>query len=359
MTALVFEGLRKRYGHVVALDGCGFSVEQGRIVGFLGPNGAGKTTAMRSVFGLIRPDAGTVTWDGRPITRSDLTRFGYMPEERGLYPKMPLKRQLAYLARLHGMPVDRAGVSADTWIERLGLTARANDRVKDLSKGNQQRVQLAAALVHDPDLLVLDEPFSGLDPPGRQQAAAILRDRADNGAAVLFSSHELDFVEGICDDVAIIKAGRIVMAGDLSALKARSTFRRLELELSGSGLAGAEEDLAGRVDGAVSLEGSGARQTLLVPVGTDLREVLAAIPDTVEIRSCTYSAPPLSELFRQALDAEADAPAEVDGLSEASAPAGVDGPSEANAPAEVDGPSEASAPAGVDGPSESAPEGGL
>ncbi len=305
---LVLEGLRKRYGDVVALDGCGFAVERGRIVGFLGPNGAGKTTAMRSVFGLIRPDAGTVTWDGRAVSLDVLTRFGYMPEERGLYPKMPVRRQVAYLARLHGLPKKTAAAAADGWIDRLGLATRGGDRVKNLSKGNQQRVQLAATLVHDPELLVLDEPFSGLDPPGRQQAAEILRDRADNGAAVLFSSHELDFVEGMCDDVAIINDGRIVLAGDLSEMREGSRYRRLELELDD-----AAADLAERIDGAVALGGSRGRQALLVPAAADLRALLAAVSPAVQIRSCTYSAPPLSDLFRDAVGADPVAGGETPG----------------------------------------------
>ena len=301
MTELVLEGLHKRYGDVVALDDCGFRVERGRIVGFLGPNGAGKTTAMRSVFGLVRLDAGTVAWGGRPVSRDVLTRFGYMPEERGLYPKMPVRRQLAYLGRLHGLTKESAAAAADAWIDRLELTTRAQDRVRSLSKGNQQRVQLAATLVHDPDMLVLDEPFSGLDPPGRQQAAEILREQADKGVAVLFSSHEIDFVEGMCDDVAIISGGRIVMAGDLGDLREGFGHRRLELELESDAPdpGGLAPDLAERLAGAVSLESDGARQAVLVPAGIDLRDLLSAVPGTVRIRSCRYEAPPLSELFKQ------------------------------------------------------------
>ena len=305
MTALVLEGLRKRYGDLVALDGCGFAVEQGRIVGFLGPNGAGKTTAMRSVFGLVRPDAGVVTWDGRAVSRPVLTRFGYMPEERGLYPKMPVDRQLVYLGQLHGLPKARAKAAADTWIDRLGLAARAEERVSSLSKGNQQRAQLAAALVHDPDVLVLDEPFSGLDPAGRQQAGEVLRERADHGAAVLFSSHELDFVEGMCDDVAIINEGRVVMGGDLGELRESFPHRRLELELDGTAEGASHPDVAALLDGAVPLERDGARQALLVPAEADLRSLLSALPDGVGIRSCTYTAPPLSELFKRAVGAAA------------------------------------------------------
>ncbi len=312
MTVLALEGLRKRYGSVMALDGCGFKVEQGRIVGFLGPNGAGKTTAMRSVFGLIRPDAGTVTWNGRTPTRHDLTRFGYMPEERGLYPKMPVRRQLVYMARLHGVSRDRAAAAADDWIERLGLAARANDRVKALSKGNQQRVQLAAALIHAPELIVLDEPFSGLDPPGREQVAAILNDTAMQGAAVLFSSHELDFVEGFCDDVSIIDRGRVVMSGVLAELRDASPHRRLEIELgAGAGADPPGADLAGRVEGVVTLGRDRTRLTFQIPADVDLRALLAAIPDAASIRSCSYSAPPLSELFRQAVGAPAGTAGEV------------------------------------------------
>ena len=316
MTELVLEGLHKRYGDVVALDGCGFTVERGRIVGFLGPNGAGKTTAMRSVFGLVRPDAGTVTWDGRAVTRDVLTRFGYMPEERGLYPKMPVRRQLAYLGRLHGLTHQSALAAADAWIDRLELTSRAPDRVSRLSKGNQQRVQLAATLVHDPDMLVLDEPFSGLDPPGRQQVAEILRERANNGTAVLFSSHELDFVEGMCDDVAIISRGRVIMAGDLDDLRESFGHRRLELEfeVDDPDPRRSVPDLAARLDGVVSLERDGARQAVLVPVGTDLRDLLAAVPETARIRSCRYEALPLSELFKRAVGAAEAASESPEGL---------------------------------------------
>jgi ABC-2 type transport system ATP-binding protein len=216
---LEIDGLTRRFGDVVALDGLSFSVEPGRLFGFVGANGAGKTTAMRIVVGVERADAGEVRWQGRPITAEDRRRFGYMPEERGMYPKMAAARQLAYFARLHGADAEAAERAAHGWLERLGLAGRAGDNVEDLSLGNQQRVQMAAALVHDPDLLVLDEPFSGLDPIGTDALADILHEQAARGVPVIFSSHQLELVERICDGVAIINEGRLVSTGGVEELR--------------------------------------------------------------------------------------------------------------------------------------------
>ena len=185
--------------------------------GFVGPNGAGKTTTMRIIMGVLAPDAGTVRWNGEPLRMDMRSRFGYMPEERGLYPKMRVKRQLSYLAALHGVADPDA--AADRWIDRLGLTERAHDRVEELSLGNQQRVQLAAALVHEPELLVLDEPFSGLDPVGVDVLSGVLLDYARTGVPVVFSSHQLELVERLCEAVAIIKDGRLVASGSVEELR--------------------------------------------------------------------------------------------------------------------------------------------
>jgi ABC-2 type transport system ATP-binding protein len=230
---LELAGLRRRYGRTVALDGLSFTVEPGQIFGFLGPNGAGKTTAMRIVMGIEPPDEGTVRWGGRPLTHADRLAFGYMPEQRGLYPKMRVRDQLAYLARLHGWSAGQAA-ACDLWLRRLGIGIKAYERVEALSHGNQQRVQLAAALVHDPQILVLDEPFSGLDPLGIKDMAEVLRELAHAGATVVFSSHQLDLVEDICDEVAIIDRGRVVLAGAVRALKERGS-PRLVLEVEGTG----------------------------------------------------------------------------------------------------------------------------
>lgn len=211
---LEFDAASKRFGAVVALDACSFVARPGRLTGFLGSNGAGKTTAMRTVFGLVELDSGSVRWQGASIGPDQRRRFGYMPEERGLYPRMQVRDQLVYLGMLSGASRRGAGRSADTWLDRLGLSARANDPLDTLSHGNQQRVQLIAALANDPDLLVLDEPFSGLDPLAMASMSELLREAAADGATVLFSSHQLDLVEEMCEDVVIINAGHIVRAGD-------------------------------------------------------------------------------------------------------------------------------------------------
>jgi len=198
-----------------------FSVAPGQMFGFVGPNGAGKTTTMRIVMGVLEPDAGEVRWGGERLDFGVRRRFGYMPEERGLYPKMGVRSQLTYLASLHG--VDAPEASADRWIARLGLAERADDRVEELSLGNQQRVQLAAALVHEPEVLVLDEPFSGLDPVGVDVLSGVLGDYAATGVPVVFSSHQLDLVERLCEAVAIIKDGRLVASGTVEDLRGPGT----------------------------------------------------------------------------------------------------------------------------------------
>ena len=218
---LEIRGLTKRYGSVTALDGASFTARRGRLVGFLGPNGAGKTTTMRCIFGLATPDAGDVRWDGAGIDATTRLRFGYMPEQRGLYPRMRVLDQLAYFGQHHGLSSRDARARGQAWLERFGLADRAKSKLEDLSHGNQQRVQLATALVHDPELLVLDEPFSGLDPIGIATMTEVLRERAEQGVGVVFSSHQLDLVEDVCEDVVIISRGRVVAAGAIDELKAR------------------------------------------------------------------------------------------------------------------------------------------
>ena len=292
---LELDGLTKRYGEVVALDGCGFSVRPGRIVGFLGPNGAGKTSAMRAIFGLLRLDEGTVTWMGRPVTHDARRRFGYMPEMRGLYPRMPVRRQVIYFGRLHGLGKAAAAGAADRWIARIGLEERAGSRVDDLSHGNQQRVQLVTALVHDPELLVLDEPFSGLDPLGVEEMSRILRERAERGSAVLFSSHQLDLVEHLCDDVAIINQGRVALSGPVRTLKDRATHRRVEVDMDSS-LA-----LTPTLPGVRLVESRGTRHVLRVPAEVGMDEIMTALPDGRTVREFSYGPPSLSDLFREAV----------------------------------------------------------
>jgi len=288
--------LHKRYGDVVALAGCAFGVDRGRILGFLGPNGAGKTTAMRTVFGLVRPDAGEVTWDGKAITADLKRRFGYMPEQRGLYPKMKAHDQLSYLGRLRGMTGKDAAASADQWLERFGLAERRLDAVETLSHGNQQRVQLAAALVHDPELLVLDEPFSGLDPIAAETMSDILREQAAAGKAVVFSSHQLDLVEDLCEEVAIINDGAIVVEGNVRKLKDAAPIRHLELELDGD-----VGDLLDTLDGVRQVRYDGHIHTAIIDSETDVRGFLARAHEVGRLRHFSYTTPSLSDLFREAV----------------------------------------------------------
>jgi ABC-2 type transport system ATP-binding protein len=294
---LELDRLTKRYGAVTALDGCTFSVGPGQMFGFLGANGAGKTTAMRIVMGVAAADGGEVRWNGSPVTAADRLRFGYMPEERGLYPKMKVRDQLVYLARLHGLPPARCAANAEEWLRLFGLTIRSGSKVEELSLGNQQRVQLAAALVHEPDLLVLDEPFSGLDPLAVDTLGKLLLERTAAGATVLFSSHQLDLVEHLCDSVAIVDDGRIVLTGRLDELKSAGR-RRLVVEL-GNG----ETAWADGLRGAEVLERRGGRVVLRLVDGADPQAVLHAAEAAGPVARFAIERPRLSELFLEAVAA--------------------------------------------------------
>ncbi len=230
---LELTGITKSYGGRRVLDDVGFHVAGGRLTGFVGGNGAGKTTTMRIVLGVLARDGGEVTLNGAPVTASDRRRFGYMPEERGLYPKMRVLEHIVYLARLHGFSKADATTRATALLEELGLGERLGDNIETLSLGNQQRAQIAAALVHDPQVLILDEPFSGLDPLAVDVVAGVLQSRAADGAAVLFSSHQLDVVERLCDDLVIIAGGTIRAVGDRDSLRSQHAQRRFELVSTG------------------------------------------------------------------------------------------------------------------------------
>jgi len=286
-------GLHKRYGDVVALDGAGFSVSPGRIVGFVGPNGAGKTTAMRCVFGLVRPDAGEVRWEGRAVTDEDRLGFGYMPEERGLYPKMKVREQLVYFGRLSGLPGSAASDEANRWLRKLRLADRAEAKVEDLSHGNQQRVQLAVALIHEPEVAVLDEPFAGLDPLGVAALSDTLRGIAADGAAIVFSSHQLDLIEDVCQDVAIIDHGRVVVSGDLEQLRDESQHRRLAVTVDGRAWVPDHPD--------VKVVDNGVRSHCIVARDAPVDELLAAAKAAGEVNRFIFEPPSLSDLFVEAV----------------------------------------------------------
>jgi len=230
---LTVSGLAHHFDGRAALDGVSFTVRPGRLTGFVGANGAGKTTTMRVIMGVLKPDEGTVLFGGQRMNLDIRRRVGYMPEERGLYPKMKVLDQLVYLGRLLGVAKGTAKERAERLLEEVGLADRAGDLLHVLSLGNQQRVQVAAALIHNPEVLVLDEPFSGLDPSAMDAMGERLRERAQAGVPVLFSSHQLELVERLCDDLVVIHHGKIVAAGESSQLREERAGHRYRIEIRG------------------------------------------------------------------------------------------------------------------------------
>ena len=296
---LAVRGLRKRFGDVVALDGVDLRVRPGQLVGFLGPNGAGKTTTMRAIMRLVSVDGGSITYGGRPVDSQQRRRIGYMPQERGLYMRMRVHDHVAYVARLAGMFPAAAAAAADRWLERVGLADRRADLVESLSSGNQQRVQLAVALVHDPDLLVLDEPFGGLDPVAARTLAELLAQRAADGAGVVFSSHQLDLVQDLCEDVAVISGGATVAAGTVAGLRVRAAWRVVRIiwvdpevrwRPPPALLAG-----AGAAEGAAPVEPGRAR--FEVPASFDPVAIAAAAASAGPVASLSVEPPTLEEVF--------------------------------------------------------------
>jgi len=286
---LRLDDLSKSYGKTRALSGLNFEVEPGQMFGFVGPNGAGKTTAMRIVIGVLAPDSGSVWWRDSEIDSASRRRIGYMPEERGLYPKMRVSEQLAYLAELHGRSASDATEQTKRWTERLGIADRRDDKVEDLSLGNQQRVQLAAALVHEPDLLILDEPFSGLDPTGVDVLSEVLiAESREREVPVVFSSHQLDLVERLCDAVAIVKDGSLVASGDVEELRRERSGRRWRIELEGDG--GWTPSLPG-----VRRAGDDVYE---LDDGTDPQALLDEARARGAVKSFTPDSPTLADLFR-------------------------------------------------------------
>jgi ABC-2 type transport system ATP-binding protein len=289
--------LRRSFGSTVALDGLSFTVPPGQVFGFLGPNGAGKTTAMRAIVGVAALDSGTVSWNRAAIGPDARRRIGYMPEERGLYPAMKVLDQLEYLARLHGLGAVQARSAATYWAERLGVAAKIQDKVEALSLGNQQRVQLAAALVHEPDLLVLDEPFSGLDPAGVDAMSEVLQERARAGVTMLFSSHQLDLVEHLCTSVAIIHRGALVAYGAVEDL-ARGGPLKVTVKVAGDDRARWTADLPGTT---VTERVAAGTATISLASRDDAQVVLDLARKAGPVEQFGFERRRLSDVFRDAV----------------------------------------------------------
>ena len=296
---LELQRVSKHFGDRRALDEVTMALHPGQLTGFVGANGAGKTTTMRIIMGLLEPDSGELTWDGVPLDASRRREFGYMPEERGLYPKQGVREQLAYFGRLHGMAAGAARTRADVLLETFQLTDRAKDRIEQLSLGNQQRVQIAVALMHRPLALVLDEPFSGLDPAAVATMGALITACATDGVPVLFSSHQLDLVERLCDQIVIISAGRIVAAGTAEKLRAG---RDRVLRLDSPAAADVVRDLCAAGDRTIVVKEVEPGRVLFTPARSGaedelLRKVLAVSPVTYfgEVLA------PLSDIYAEAV----------------------------------------------------------
>jgi ABC-2 type transport system ATP-binding protein len=288
-------GLARRFGDLTAVDHVSFDVPRGVLTGFVGGNGAGKTTTMRMIMGLLGIDAGEVLWDGAPITATVRRRFGYMPEERGLYPKQRVLDQLVYLGELSGMSAGEARRSAQEHLERFGLAERAGERVEKLSLGNQQRVQIIAALMNEPLALILDEPFSGLDPTAVDSMADLLREETSRSTPVLFSSHQLDLVERLCDHLVVLAGGRVVAQGSVAELTSRGPER---LRLVTDRDAGWVRDQRGLhvvdVDGPTALV-----EVDDADVAGVRRQLLTAALDRGEVVELARVVTPLSEIYRE------------------------------------------------------------
>ncbi|HVC74957.1 MAG TPA: ATP-binding cassette domain-containing protein [Candidatus Micrarchaeaceae archaeon] len=292
---LELQGITKRYGNVVAVDDLSFEVRPGEVFGFVGSNGAGKTTTMRVALGTLIYDRGFVLWDGSPISFEVRRKIGYMPEERGLYPKMRIGEQLLYLAQLHGATWAAAASSTTRWLERFDLKERARDELQKLSHGNQQRVQLAAALVFEPLMLVLDEPFAGLDPEAVDSMSEVLKERAQAGIPVIFSSHQLELVERICDRVGIIQKGQLVACGTIEELRGQGP-RQLWVDAPS-----APPGWAGALGGVRVVRADGSRVLLELEPPVDDQAILSAALATGPVREFRYHLPSLLDIFREAM----------------------------------------------------------
>jgi ABC-2 type transport system ATP-binding protein len=292
--SLMVDSITKRFGPVLALDGVSFSVEPGRIFGLLGANGAGKTTCMRIVLDILRADAGSVTWDGRSNTDVPRRTWGYLPEERGLYLRMKVIDVLRFFASLYGIDPAHATAEADEWLERFRIPHYRDRRVEELSKGNQQKIQFIAAILHDPAVLIMDEPFSGLDPVNVQLLKEAFFEMRDRGKTLIFSTHQMETVEELCESIAIIDAGRVVVSGTVRDVKRGMGRQVVRLATEGADGGGWVEQMPG-----VTLTRRGQDYLeLQVRDGTDPRTILdAALTRGERVTRFEIADPSLEEVF--------------------------------------------------------------
>jgi ABC-2 type transport system ATP-binding protein len=302
--ALAVRDVTQSFGGRTALDDVSVTVAPGVLTGLLGPNGAGKTTLLRVILGVLSPDAGEITVNGARVGEGDRRSWGYMPQERGLYPGMPVGDQVVYFGRLHGLSRSEAAKRGRDLLDELGMADRWSDRTDKLSGGMQQRLQMATALVHDPDVIILDEPFNGLDPLAVAGLSAALRQRASAGRIVLFSSHQLDLVQDLCEVIAMIDQGRTVLAGSVASLRASSGARQLRLHTSTT-----DRQWLGGFPGVTVVSDQADDLRLAIGPGVDPLAVLDAARALGAVSDFGLELPTLSQLFltaagRTAADSE-------------------------------------------------------
>ncbi len=291
--------VRKEFGSVTAVRDVSFSIPTGATFGLIGPNGAGKTTTMRMVLGILEPDSGTITWNGTPIDGTMRRRFGYLPEERGLYGKMRVREQIAYFGRLHGLVEPEISKRTDRWIEQLELQPYASRPCAELSKGNQQKVQIACAAVHQPELLVLDEPFSGLDPVNAEMLLRVIRDLKAAGTTLVLSSHQMWQLEELCDGFCIIAKGGTVAIGTLAQLRTAWPNRVVRVAPDSA----AVRAVLGAIPGARHVDEREGRVDYEVAANTDFAGVLRALVNADAVTTFETLEPTLHEIYLNAIGA--------------------------------------------------------
>ena len=295
MARLEVDSVTKRYGQTVAVDAISFDASPGRILGLLGPNGAGKTSTIRMITYITGPDEGAIRYDGQPVGPWSQQRMGYLPEERGLYKKLKVREQLLYLGALKGLPHAAAAKRTDHWLDRFDATDWAGMDTEELSKGMQQKIQFIATLLHEPSLLIFDEPFSGLDPINSELLRDIILELRDDGRTILFASHRMEQVEQLCDDICLMADGEIVLQGVLRDIKHQFIRNSIILEFDGDD--GFLDDLV--ADGAVRIETrSHHRVRLHLNDGASARRVLRTALDRTEaVYRFERVAPSMNEIF--------------------------------------------------------------
>ena len=295
MSVLVVDDVVKRYGALTAVNHVSFEARPGRILGLLGPNGAGKTSTIRMITNITVPDEGSILYDGKPVGRWSQERLGYLPEERGLYKKLKVGEQLLYLAALKGLDDRTARAQLKTWLDRFDATGWADRKTEELSKGMQQKVQFIATVMHNPSLLILDEPFGGLDPINAELLREVIWELRDDGRCIVFASHRMEQVEQLCDDICLISKGRIILQGALRDVKRRFGRNTVLMEFDGDASFAEEFERAGLVK---VLSRSHNRVEMTLVNGTSAKNLLEqAMGRITEIYRFELVEPPLNEIF--------------------------------------------------------------